>query len=112
MIDRSLLQKPVDGWQERTEKLAKPGYFSVIVSIDEALLRCLTHDETERFYKKVRLVTQATQMMLAGMVKGTVKYATDEYTLNTWMAHLIDEGADQMNYQILLAYAYKRTYGG
>ena len=37
---------------------------------------------------------------------GTIKYATDNYDLKQWFAHLIGEGADQMNYQMLLFQAW------
>lgn len=92
----------LDGWEERTERLAKPEFFKVSIHPSIRLLKELDNSQKIRLFKKLKLVIEAAQYMAAGMVKGTVKYATDDYDLKQWFAHLIGEGADQMNYQMLL----------
>ena len=93
---------PVEGWQKRTEELARPEFFKVSINPSMELLQELSELEKVRLFKKLKLVSQAAQYMAAGMVKGTVKYETDDYELKQWFAHLIGEGADQMCYQMLL----------
>lgn len=98
--------KPVSGWEQRVEQLCKPEYFSDRLEPTLHLLSRLSDDEWKRLEPKLVLVRQAAKIMAAGMLKGTLKYSTDDYTIETWMAHLIGEGADQLNYQLLLVDAY------
>lgn len=94
--------KGIEGWQKRVEELAKPEYWYVSLTPRVEMTEQLSDDEFRRLAKKVKMVKEAVKWMLAGMVKGTVKYSSDDWTLERWMAHLVGEGADQMNYQILL----------
>ena len=94
------------GWEERAKHLARYDLFKVTINPNAYLLTGLTEDEKKRLFKKLRLVSNAARYMAAGMVKGTIKYATDNYDLKQWFAHLIGEGADQMNYQMLLFQAW------
>jgi len=104
-----LMVKALKGWEKRTEKLAKPKYFWVSIGLDKSLYRGLTVKEMRRLKVKLELVRQCTSYMAAGMVKGTVKYSRDNYSIGQWMAHVVGEGADQMNYQILLADAFEKA---
>ena len=103
-----LMVKPKKGWEKRAKELAKPKFFIVNIGVDPALRQKLTTKELGRLYTKLYLVREAATYMAAGMVKGTVKYEHDNYDIATWMAHVVGEGADQMNYQILLADAFAR----
>ena len=96
----------LEGWQERTEKLAKPEFFKVTINPSVELLKQLDNSQKVRLFTKLKLVSKAAQYMAAGMTKGTVKYATDDYEIKQWFAHLIGEGADQMCYQMLLFNAW------
>lgn len=102
------LAKAKEGWQERTDKLAKPEFFIVKIDCTSELWDQLSEDERQRLKRKIDLVASYASYMSAGMVKGTVKYATDGYPLSQWMAHVIGEGADQSNYNILMFDAYNR----
>lgn len=104
-----LMVPPSDGWQERVAKLCKPEYFLVTVALKEELMQQLTPDELARLRRKMVLVQQCSAIMLAGMLKGTLKYPTDNYSVDQWVAHLVGEGADQMNYALLLADAHTKT---
>jgi len=101
-----LMAKATPGWEQRAKDLAKPEHFKVQIDLAPELRGALTLREYHRLAKKLEMVGVATRVMAAGMVKGTVKYATDGYDLKQWVAHLIGEGADQMNYQLLLAHAF------
>ena len=103
-----LMVKPKPSWEKRAKKLAKPKFFIINIGVDPALRQKLTTKELDRLYAKLYLVREAATYMAAGMVKGTVKYTHDNNDVATWMAHVVGEGADQMNYQILLADAFAK----
>ena len=96
----------IPNWEERAKDLARYDLFKVTINPNAFLLAGLSEEEKKRLFKKLRLVSNAARYMAAGMVKGTIKYATDSYELKQWFAHLIGEGADQMNYQMLLFQAW------
>lgn len=100
------MSTPVPDWEIRTKQLAKPEFWYVEFKADAQLWHELSEEERTRLGKKMEMVAEAARWMLAGMVKGTVKYARDDWTMDRWMAHLVGEGADQMNYQLLLFNAY------
>ena len=94
--------EPIEGWEERTKELAKPELWVVAIHPMYELRQKFTPEEWERMLPKITMVEEFVKYMMAGMVKGTVKYSGDTWTTERWMAHLISEGADQANYQILL----------
>lgn len=101
------MTKPIPGWEERVERLCKPENFWVSVVPNKWLMVDeLTEEEADRLERKLKLVQRYTAYMAAGMLKGTLKYPTDDIPVETWIAHLIGEGSDLANYQILLADAY------
>ena len=97
-----------ENWQERGKVLCDPEHWAVMVGCGQAISDGLTESEKKRLEPKVDMVIEATRIMLAGMVKGTIKYPNDDYTIDRWMSHLVGEGMDQANYQILLATAWKK----
>jgi len=99
------MQQPLDGWEERTRALAQPGLFTVEIGLSEKLREAITDKEFKRLDKKLRLVEEYAKVMCAGMMKGTIKYETDDYDPQKWLAHLIGEGADQSCYSVLLVEA-------
>lgn len=104
-----LMVKAKPGWEKRAKALARPGYFFFSVGIRDLVRKGLTTNEYKRLQNKLDLVLEAASYMAAGMVKGTVKYSKDNLSIATWMSHVIGEGADQMNYQILLADAFAKS---
>ena len=98
-----LMVEATPGWEARTKELVKPEYFTATISISDSLMANLSSNERGRLLNKLLLVTQATEYMAAGMLKGTLKYPTDDVPLEQWVAHVVGEGADQFNYEILLA---------
>lgn len=99
--------KPRKGWEKRVEKLCDPEYWFVELSLRTDVADKLSKEEWDRLEKKLHMVQRFAAYMAAGMLKGTLKYSNDDYSLETWFAHLIGEGADQANYQILLENAFR-----
>ena len=103
-----LMVKAKPGWEKRAKELAKPEYFSFNVGVGSKVREGLTPSENKRLNKKLNLVVGAAAYMAAGMVKGTVKYDRDDLDVDTWMAHVVGELSDEMNYVMLLSDAYFR----
>ena len=99
-----LMAKSTAGWEERAEALCKPEHFATMVVCKLPISKDspLTDDEWARLNKKLKLVEEWAAYMAAGMLKGTIKYPQDTWDIKQWMAHLVGEGADQSNYQMLL----------
>lgn len=51
---------------------------------------------------KLRLVEAAAAKMAANMLKGTLKYDSDNITEKEWLDHLGDDLTDSLNYYWLL----------
>lgn len=96
--------KSNEGWQERAKVLCDPNNISVTVDCD---FDALTVEERRRLEPKLAIVERLAGYMVAGMIKGTVKYPTDDYTLSDWMKSLIGEGADFLNYIGLTEAAFR-----
>ncbi len=103
-----LMVKAKPGWEKRAKALARPEFFLVSVGLKPELTWGLSTHELIRLRRKLELVREAATYMAAGMVKGTVKYKHDNNDVATWMSHVVGEGADQINYQILLADAFAK----
>lgn len=101
-----LAAKSKSGWEKRTKELAKPEFFFITLGVDPRVRDGLTIPEYTRLVKKLELVREAATYMAAGMVKGTVKYASDDYSIEKWIANVVGEGSDLFNYQILMAAAF------
>ena len=100
-----------EGWTERAKVLCNPDCWILDIAPNADLWDKLTPVEKQRLLPKIQMVQEAAQIMLAGMVKGTIKYPSDGFDVDKWMDHLIGEGMDQANYQILLANAWKNRLG-
>ena len=110
-----LMAKPIPGWEGRVREGCRAEYFAVetepqgfSVRVTDELWRRLDPEEQTRMTRKLALVAKAAGYMARGMLKGTLKYATDHYDVSQWVAHVVGEGADQFNYALLLADAYER----
>ena len=101
--------KPKEGWQARVDALCKEeNFYDITIQPTMGLCMALSPDEYRRLCVKLQLVARSAKLQAVGMLKGTLKYERDDYSVEQWMAHLIGEGDDQMNYQILLADAYEK----
>lgn len=108
-----IMVQPKVGWQKRADELCKPEHFLVSITYHPPYnTPGLTDNEYDRLNRKLILVRRAAKLMCAGMLKGVLKYSTDEYSVEQWMAHVVGEGADQMNYQMLLLDAFEKMPRG
>lgn len=86
---------------ERVNRLAVAENFDVKIIWNHRLMDIhsgLTELEIERLEPKLEIVTEIAATLAAGMVKGTIKYDMDDYSLAKWVDHLVDEAADTLNY--------------
>lgn len=90
------------GWEERAQSLCKPGNFNVQITYYFGLPDGLSKEEINRLEPKIKIVEEFAAYMAAGMLKGTIKYSGDGWEVAEWFSHLIGEGADFANYQMLL----------
>ena len=105
-----LMIQPVEGWQARVAELCRPDEFYAEVFVWQP--EKWTVEELTRLKPKLAIVKRYAQYMAAGMAKGTIKYTSDEWSVEQWMSHLIGEGADQSNYAALLYEAWRREQEG
>ncbi len=106
-----LMAKPIEGWKDEVVSQCKPENYQVQITVADEVINSMTEEQLKRLCWKLALVAKAASYMAAGMEKGTRKYPSDDYEIDQWMAHLVGEGADQMNYQILLADSYDKKKG-
>ena len=91
---------------KRIEKLVKPEYFNTIIIVEKELIKQLSEDELARLYDKLTVVKDLANKLAARMVKGTIKYSSDNWTELQWDEYLEDDLLDSVNYLGL-----KRKYG-
>ena len=103
-----LMATPITNWEPRVKELCRPDNFRVYIDPTAALAVELSDRERTRLRRKLELVERYAQYMAAGMLKGTLKYPGDGYTLEQWVAHVVGEGADQSNYVVLMFDAWER----
>ena len=95
--------EPNQGW-ERRRALIDPSLFKLHIVLDPVLLdeeNGLDDIELERLERKLSLVAAYAAKLCAGMLKGTIKYATDDRTPEEWLAEEEDEDLDRTNYRLL-----------
>jgi len=94
------MAKPRADWQARVEELCKPENFRAYVL--SGLYNELSGEERMHLRHHLNLVEEWAKYMAAGMLKGVLKYDTQQRPVEQWMAHMVGEGADQSCYQMLL----------
>jgi hypothetical protein len=88
------------GWEERLVKVDTA--LDVWLMWRMRLGADLGEDEVKRMEPKVKIVERAARKMLLNMIKGTLKYPSDEYDVRTWLRLLQDDGTDSLMYSYLL----------
>ena len=84
-------------WEHRLAEADKVGY-AAITLVPYEITRTLSEDEQRRLLKKELLVTAAAQRLIRGMLKGVLKYESDDISLEEWDEHIVDEASDLLNY--------------
>ena len=90
-----------EGWENRYEQINEPSYFEVVIFPFVNILYRLDKTEAERLQKKLKLLENYTRKLAVGMLKGTLKYPTDNWTVEQWMHEEEDEEIDRINYRLL-----------
>ena len=70
--------------------------------MDNAVWDKLDIEQTKRTKLKLATVRKSAAIQAAGMLKGTLKYSYDTTDVRTLLEHLLQEGADQQNYNMML----------
>ncbi len=95
--------------RERIEELCVPDNFQVAIAYtgprnfdeDKQSWSELGRAEYDRLQVKLALVEKLATRLAVNMLKGTLKYENDEYTLREWLEMGIDDGLDTVNYLTL-----------
>lgn len=97
-----------EGWETRYEEIKS----FVHVSIDTGgILTTLYHrdlitdTEIERSSWKINLIEPFLTRMVLNMIKGTIKYSTDNWSTEAWQDMGMDDMADSVNYTLLEKWA-------
>ena len=98
------------GWEERLATLKDPRSFSIAVEPNWGNLRPagLTIEEYKRLCPKLELVREFALKMAYGMLKGTLKYPTDDYSIEQWLAGEDDDTVDAVDWRLLRMNAMKK----
>ena len=95
-----------EGWEERyTDSLILREMFSVDVRLGPSAYQWLSKNEQYRIRTKLRMVEGLAEKLAWGMLKGTLKYPTDDWTDEQWGAYAEDEENDLINYRLLRTHA-------
>ncbi len=95
--------------RKRIEELCTPDNFQAAIAYrgprnfneDELSWAALSRAEYDRLQVKLALVEKLAVRLAVNMLKGTLKYENDEYTLREWLEMGIDDGLDTVNYLAL-----------
>ena len=98
-----------ENWEARYEKLANADNFRVNIKLVLALDAQLSTSELLRTYNKLKLVEAYAAKLAVGMLKGTLKYPSDDWNIEQWLENEEDEIIDQTNYRLLRQEAQKRS---
>ena len=93
-------------WEERyKDLLILREMFSVDVRLGPSAYQWLSTNERRRIRTKLEMVKGLAEKLAWGMLKGTLKYPTDDWTDKQWGAYAEDEENDLINYRLLKAHA-------
>ena len=93
-----------DGWEERFQAVKDKPVIEVSVSASPSLAygKCsLSREDQRRLLCKLQLVEDEAEKMALAMLKGTLKYKSDDLTPEQWNDHSEEERIDQNNYLLL-----------
>ena len=93
-----------EGWEQRYQ--AVKDHVSIDLSPkailgDLVFSGLITEAESERALWKILLIEPFVTRMVVNMIKGTIKYTTDDWSLETWREMALDDRVDGINYDAL-----------
>ena len=104
-------------WDEELLELCTPDSFTVTIHYEAGLMRKLAEagytvskleEIMTRMTPKIKMIEGLAAKQVSGMLKGTLKYAHDESSIDEWIAYLLDDAGDGLNYAYLLVERVKR----
>ena len=92
------------GWEERLQQINEQLPIIIRPSLvwNPDLVYALSESELERFKIKLRLIEQAAEEMAKEMLKGTVKYSSDDWAEADWEEAFTQELYGLLNYRLLM----------
>lgn len=95
-----LTEPAIEGWERRLASARQNGYFLVTIiprfEPDE-----FSVEDRERLEWKLELVEELAVKLAWNMLKGTLKYKYDNYSVAKWLDMGIDDASDALLYQAL-----------
>lgn len=93
-----------EGWEDRYTRIKAA--IRVHLPNDKMLyaleeLGLITRAEVDRSLWKIALLEPFVTRMMLNMIKGTIKYPTDDWTTDMWDDMSMDDQADSVNYNLL-----------
>jgi len=103
-----------EGWQERFQEITQwvEEHPSDVWYAARDLYRSgiISKEEGERSTWKINLIEPFVRRMVLNMIKGTIKYPSDDWTADVWQDMGLDDKADSINYELLF-HNYLRKQG-
>lgn len=97
--------------QRRSEMLddLDPSIFQVSIYFDitHPVYKQLSKAELTRTTQKLDIVVSAANRLAVAMLKGTIKYPTDNHSINEWLEYALDDAGDAFQYLHLIQEALK-----
>ncbi len=90
-------------WERRYNQIRE----HLTIPIDTSFLAAmvgtgdLTMDQANRSRWKIKLIEPFVTRMVVNMIKGSIKYTTDDWSAETWQDMGMDDKADGINYGLL-----------
>ena len=91
-----------EGWEERLQAVQEAQAVVVHIEVKDEDSSLLTDEESERLAPKLNMVARAAQKLAYNMIKGTLKYSRDSWSIDTWVEMGMDDATDTLNYFYLL----------
>jgi len=93
-----------EGWEARYTRIKEN--FSISLNVNNLVLnlltsRAITEEEGVRCQWKIRLIEPLVTRMVLNMIKGTLKYPSDDWPVEVWQDMGMDDKADMVNYGLL-----------
>ncbi len=108
----------IETWNEQLLELCVPSNFKVTIMYEPSLLQKIAeagYSQKElsgfldRMIPKLEIIKSLAAKQSAAMLKGTLKYRSDVWSINDWIGYLLDDAGDGLNYAYLLAAQIERA---
>ena len=101
--DIEALIERATGEDDRRDRLLSdldPSIFRVDIYLDSShrVYQQLTESERLRTEQKMEMVGDAARRLATAMLKGTIKYPTDNRSINEWLEYALDDAGDTFQY--------------